>query len=931
MSTRNRSRFIPGARGIALWLIVCLMFSFGDAVKAEPAPYAGHIEVGNATGAQGDAVDVSVYVTPDDLVLEYDIYLQFDPNVLEPVQSQAVTDAMGLDPQDFTVYDAQNPGVIRITANLGVDALMERTEVFQAHFRIKSDAAPGTTQVEAGSGSRLNEDGWFEAAVTAGSITVESAAAPSAAVEIGSVSGQAGDTVNVPVTVTSAVYGIAAYEIEVHFDAAALELSTVAGEAGDYFDWNHDQANGWLRAAWVDIEGGDNPIGTGDKLFTIAFKVNNAATAGDKPLTVSSSGFSATDAALRAMETTVTPGKVAVTVLPTYTVTFDSQEGSPVDSIGPVGAGSKISAPAAPTRNGFTFAGWHINSAGTSEWNFNTDTVTANIVLYAKWLEDEVQSAPLAQNVVVSGTARVGQTLTGSYNYVDANGDAEGASLFKWYRSADASGTNKSVILGATARTYTLQAADLGSFISFEVTPIAATGILTGNAVESARTAAVEQASSNPDPKPDSTSLPAMNTGADVWINGRVERAGSIRTEQINGRQATIVEADEQKLGERLEQAGDRAVITIPVAASNDVVIGELNGRIVKSMETKQAVIEIRTPQASYTIPAGLIDIEAIAKRFGTAPALQDIKLRIEISAATDDAIQIAKQAASTSGLTIVAPPLEFNVTAVYGDRTEPVANFSAYVERMIALPDDVDPSRITTGVVIEPDGTVRHVPTKVEKIEGRYYARMNSLTNSTYAVVWHPLTFGDLDGHWAKQAANNLGARLVVSGAGDDRFDPNGRITRAEFAATVVRGLGLKPAVGEFGERVFADVDDSAGYAGAVRTAYAYGLVGGSADGTFKPDDSITREQAMVVIARAMAIVRLQGVPEDRRPEETIRAFADAEAVSGWALQGVADSVSAGIVSGRTGDALKPKAYLTRAEAAMLLLRLLQKSDLID
>jgi len=107
--------------------------------------------------------------------------------------------------------------------------------------------------------------------------------------------------------------------------------------------------------------------------------------------------------------------------------------------------------------------------------------------------------------------------------------------------------------------------------------------------------------------------------------------------------------------------------------------------------------------------------------------------------------------------------------------------------------------------------------------------------------------------------------------------------------------------------------------------------LVGGSADGTFKPDDSITREQAMVVIARAMAIVRLQGVPEDRRPEETIRAFADAEAVSGWALQGVADSVSAGIVSGRTGDALKPKAYLTRAEAAMMLLRLLQKSDLID
>ncbi|MBF8983337.1 hypothetical protein IZY60_07290, partial [Lutibacter sp. B2] len=103
----------------------------------------------------------------------------------------------------------------------------------------------------------------------------------------------------------------------------------------------------------------------------------------------------------------------------------------------------------------------------------------------------EVQVAPTATVQSITGTTQVGQTLTGHYTYSDVNSDAEGTSTYKWYRSDDASGTNKAAIAGATAITYVLQAADIEKYISFEVTPVASTGTTTGDPVESAKTGAI--------------------------------------------------------------------------------------------------------------------------------------------------------------------------------------------------------------------------------------------------------------------------------------------------------------------------------------------------------------------------------------------------------------------------------------------------------
>src|SRR5690606_1853186 len=204
------------------------------------------------------------------------------------------------------------------------------------------------------------------------------------------------------------------------------------------------------------------------------------------------------------------------------------------------------------------------------------------------------------------------------------------------------------------------------------------------------------------------------------------------------------------------------------------------------------AVVEIRTGKATYTLPAAQINIDDISKRFGTDLVLQDIQVKIEIATPQEGMMRIVNEAAANGEYEALFPPLDFRVSAVYGGRTIDVTRFDAYVERMIAIPEGIDPGRITTGVVVEPDGAVRHVPTKVMVIDGTYYAQINSLTNSTYSVVWHPLEFKDMAGHWAEEAVNNMGSRMVVEGTGKEKFDPDRDITRAEFTAIVARGLGL-------------------------------------------------------------------------------------------------------------------------------------------
>ena len=124
-----------------------------------------------------------------------------------------------------------------------------------------------------------------------------------------------------------------------------------------------------------------------------------------------------------------------------------------------------------------------------------------------------------------------------------------------------------------------------------------------------------------------------------------------------------------------------------------------------------------------------------------------------------------------------------------------------------------------------------------------------------------------------------------------------------------------------------FKDIRETDWYHEPVAAAQKYGLIRGFEDGTFRPAEKITREQAMSILAQAMALTNLEtpGASAVR-----LEAFADAEQIAEWAVEGVIRSLNAGIVAGRTETQLAPKAFITRAEAVVIIQRLLQKSGLI-
>ena len=344
-------------------------------------------------------------------------------------------------------------------------------------------------------------------------------------------------------------------------------------------------------------------------------------------------------------------------------------------------------------------------------------------------------------------------------------------------------------------------------------------------------------------------------------------------------------------------------------------------------MASKDAVLEIKTGQVTYTLPASQINIDAVSEQIGKQVELKDIAVSVKISEPAADTVKIIEDTADKNNYQIVVKPIEFEITCSSGSKTVAVSKFSAYVERMIAIPEGVDPSKITTGVILNSDGTFSHVPTVITMIDGKYYAKINSLTNSAYLLIYSPKTFQDVGKHWAEKDVNDMASRLIISGVGNDLFEPERSITRAEFSAVMVRALGLRP---EEYKNDFFDVKAGEWYSEYISTLSSYGLVRGYDDGIFKPDGNITRQEAMAILARAMETTKL-GEELEIDASHILAAFNDNADVSGWAKDSVSKCVKAGVVTGRDNSRIAPLDNITRAETTIMVRRLLLNSGLIN
>ena len=215
----------------------------------------------------------------------------------------------------------------------------------------------------------------------------------------------------------------------------------------------------------------------------------------------------------------------------------------------------------------------------------------------------------------------------------------------------------------------------------------------------------------------------------------------------------TIVRLDAEKVAGVLGSYPVGSIMTIPFSsASTGAAIGELTGQTVKTLEQKEIILKFQTDKATYNIPTNEIKIDDVLKAIGENIKLKDITVRVQISEPAEQEAKLVADTAKKGNMLIAASPVSFEITCSYGGKKVTVERFNNYVERLIPIPAGIDPSKITTGIVLNLDGTFSHVPTLVEKVGDKYYAKINSLTNSTYSVIYNPMEFKDVASHWAKK-----------------------------------------------------------------------------------------------------------------------------------------------------------------------------------
>jgi len=498
--------------------------------------------------------------------------------------------------------------------------------------------------------------------------------------------------------------------------------------------------------------------------------------------------------------------------------------------------------------------------------------------------------------------------------------DNLGVTGYKVYRLTGSAEPELLAELEHQATSYRVTGLSANTVYTFAVRAYDAAGLWSSIQAD-VRTSSGGGGTSGPGPQPGAgggTTQPGSEDG--TGSSGQptsIDKAAQVTT----GDGKRIVTMNPDALSELISEAAeDAAQFTLYVESGQDEVQVQLTTEIldVVAGHRADAVLQIETDQGSFYLPVGLLDLSRLAEESGVT--VDDLKITVTISKPDDNVTAAFHDAARELGAALLSEPLMFTLTVEAGDgEAFEIDEFTTYVARVIKLDDAVNAST-AAGVMYDPvSGTITPVPTVFNGQE----AIMLRPGNSIYAVIEHSKTFADLTGHWSRRDVELMANKLIVRGVSEDRFAPDQHITRAEFAALLVRALGLT----EKALDAFDDVTAADWFYGAVGAAAEAGLVTGFTDGSFRPHEKITREQMATMVARAL---RFAGY-DAAATTSVLSRYADAGSVSTWAAPSMAEAVSEGIITGTSATTLSPKALATRAEAAVMVKRMMQVLNFIQ
>lgn len=172
---------------------------------------------------------------------------------------------------------------------------------------------------------------------------------------------------------------------------------------------------------------------------------------------------------------------------------------------------------------------------------------------------------------------------------------------------------------------------------------------------------------------------------------------------------------------------------------------------------------------------------------------------------------------------------------------------------------------------------------------------------------------FPDVIGHWAREEILALQEKGIVNGSSDGYFYPNNNILRANYVQMLLRLLDVDI---EYGLPNFNDVSTDKYYADEIATAKDLGLIEGTGDNNFRPEASVSRQDMFTMVYRAL---HNMGKIQEASSLRALDQFSDKDQINSYAKTAIASLVEAGIVQGNNGM-LRPLSTASRAEASRIM-----------
>jgi uncharacterized lipoprotein YddW (UPF0748 family) len=368
----------------------------------------------------------------------------------------------------------------------------------------------------------------------------------------------------------------------------------------------------------------------------------------------------------------------------------------------------------------------------------------------------------------------------------------------------------------------------------------------------------------------------------------------------------------------------DKPVLTIQVGEVKDAVAVSIPAAAVRAAldQLPQGALAVKSSLGKLTIP--VLAFKEVAE------ASENAELLISLGAPSAGQADKAAELLRSKGAAGLGKAIEVTlVVAENGSSKSFSLPSGVYSQLYLPLSAKVDPARSTL-LRLGADNTLRFVPAVfVTDKEGQMAVEARVANSGLLILAEGRADYADMAGHWAGPEVELLASKLLVEGVEEGRFAPDAALTRAQFAALLVRSLGLDaPSASESG---FSDVKGGDWFASEVAAAVKAGLVEGDEAGRFLPEERITREQLSVMLLRALKAAGASPAASEAKASAALDKLDDRELLSSWSEEAVALALDTGLMTGRTDGGFAPKADATRAEGAAVLKRLLQYAGFIN